>query len=234
MQPIKMGIVAAVIVLTAVGVRAEEIEGARFVEVTGVGLVTQSPDIAHVTFAVETQEPSAEAANRKNAEKIDRLLRDLRRHGIAGDDLRTQHYTVSPRYRDRSRGERDLEPIGYVVSNALEVTIRKLDRVGPTIDRAIAAGATRVNHIRFELENDAAARKRALELAVAHAKAEAEILLALSGQRLGKPLRIRTSGGHFGAKMERSLMSATAMDTAIEPGTLETRAHVTIAYEILD
>lgn len=213
---------------------AEERPPERSIEVTGMGLVTQSPDLAKITFAVETQDVSAEGANRANAEKTDRVIRVLKNLGLSSEDLRTQNYTVSPRYRDRSRNERDLTPLGFVVSNAVSVTIRKLSDLGSTIDKAVAAGATRVNHIRFELSDPEGAREVALKLAMKHARSEALVLLSETTHQLGKVLRIRTQGGHFAPKAERAMMSTLRVDTPIEPGTLDTRAQVTVAFEILD
>jgi uncharacterized protein YggE len=215
-------------------VSAEEHPPERSIEVTGIGLVTQSPDLAKITFAVETQDVTAEGANRANAEKTDRVIRALKNLGISSEDLRTQNYSVSPRFRDRSRNERDLKPLGFVVSNALTITIRKLSDLGSAIDRAVEAGATRVNHIRFELSDPEGAREVALKRAMKHARAEALVLLSETPHQLGKVLRIRTQGGHFTPKAERVMISKLRMDTPIEPGTLDIRAQVTVSFEILD
>ncbi len=230
-------ILALVLILTIAPphpLSAEERDPIRSIEVTGMGLVTQSPDVVKITFVVETQDASAQGANRTNAEKTDRLIRELKRLGISSEDLKTLNYSVSPRYRDPSRKERDLTPLGFVVSNAVEVTIRRMSEIGPTIDKAVAAGATRVNHMRFEISDPAGARAEALKLAMKHAKAEAMTLLNETPHQLGHVLRIRTQGGFFAPKAERAMMSSLRRDTPIEPGTLDTRAQVTVSFEILN
>ena len=141
----------------------------------------------------------------------------------------------SPRYRDRSRDDRDLKPIGYIVNNTVRVTVRKLSDVGSLIDKAVSAGATRVNRIRFELSDPAAARIQALKLAMKQAEHEARTLLSETpDNRLGKVLNIRTRGGHYAPKMERAVMSVARADTPIEGGTLGTRAEVTVSFEIVE
>lgn len=206
----------------------------RSIEVTGVGLVTQSPDIARVSFAVETQGQNAEKANKQNAERTRKVTKALKKLGIALEDLQTRDYSVSPRYRDRTRRDEDLVPIGFVVSNRVSVVIRKLADVGRTIDGAVKAGATRVSSIRFELEDPSEARGKALGLAMQSARAEAVMLLSETSHKLGRILQIRTHGGHHAPRMERAMMSAAKMDTPIEPGTLDTRAQVSVVFEITD
>ena len=206
----------------------------RFVEVTGVGIVTQSPDIANVAFSVETQDKAAKKANRTNASQTSRLIKSLKAAGIAPNDIKTQHYSVSPRYKDRSRGDRDLVPIGFVVNNTVTVTVRKLRDLGSLIDKAGAPGATRVNPIRFELSDPTDARQEALRRAMKHARSEALTLLEGLPSSLGPVLHIKTQGGHYAPKSERGLMASARMDTPIEPGTLDTRAQVVVAFQILD
>lgn len=211
-----------------------DVDDRRFVEVTGVGIVTQSPDLAHISFGMETQDQVAEHAAKQNKTQMSKLITTLKRLGIQSEDIQTQHYNVSPRYPDRRRETENLEPIGYVVANTVRVTVRQLDRVGQTIDKAISAGASRVQHVTFDLSDPTHLRKQALKLAVENARSEAEALLDSTGGKLGPALRIQTQGGHHVAKSERMMMGAARLDTPVEPGLLETRAHVVIAFEILE
>ena len=114
------------------------------------------------------------------------------------------------------------------------MTVRKLPDIGRLIDRAVSAGATRVNNIRFELSDPSAARAQALKLAMDQAKNEASILLSTTSHKLGRVLSIRTRGAHHAPIMERAMMSMTRADTPIEGGTLGTRAEVTVSFEITD
>jgi uncharacterized protein YggE len=235
MKSLHLTLVAVVAIVCALPLDAEESDRVRSIEVTGAAVVTQSPDQAEISFAVETQNESAIEANRVNADQTNRLIRALKKQGILGKDLQTSNYSISPRYRDRSRDDRDLKPIGYIVNNTVRVTVRKLSDVGSLIDKAVSAGATRVNRIRFELSDPAAARIQALKLAMKQAEHEARTLLSETpDNRLGKVLNIRTRGGHYAPKMERAVMSMARADTPIEGGTLGTRAEVTVSFEIVE
>lgn len=206
----------------------------RFVEVTGIGLVTQTPDQALVSFSVESQSEAVEAAAKKNALQANLLIDSLHKEGIERTDIQTRYYNVSPRYSDRRNREGDLKPIGYVVNNTVEVRVRDLDKLGGLIDKVVASGATRVQNVRFELSDPTSAREQALKLAMENARAEAEALVAMASAKLGKVLSIETEGGHHAPRMERAVMSAAKMDTPVEPGTLETRARVVVSFQILD
>jgi uncharacterized protein YggE len=227
-------LVSLATVLCAVPLSADDDAPDRFIEVTGIGVVTQSPDQAEVSFAVESQAETARQANRSNAERTRQLIKAIKSRGIDANDLRTSEYSVNPRYADRRRDDRDLKPIGYVVNNTVRVTVRKLEDVGGLIDAAVSSGASRVNNIRFELSSPEKARNRALELAMAQTKLEADLILSQTPHKVGRVMTIRTRGGHSAPKIERAVMSMARMDTPIEAGTLNTRAEVVVTYEITD
>lgn len=226
-----LALTLSIILALTLPIAAEEDPDIRSIEVTGLGIVTQTPDVAKVVFVVETHHKEAKDASRSNAALTSKVIKSLSK--LPSDDVKTTNYRVSPRYKDRSRGDRDLQPIGFVVTNTIEVTLRDLKSVGSIIDKTVAAGATRVDQIRFELSDPGAARKRALTLAMEHAREEAQTLMDASSNKLGRVLRARTGGGHYAPRAERAMMSMGKMDTPIAPGTLDTRAQVTVTFEIL-
>ena len=89
LKSINLTIVIIVAITGILPLTAEEGHLARTIEVTGMGLVTQSPDLAKITLVVETQDASAEGANRANAAKTDRVIRALKKLGVSSEDLQT-------------------------------------------------------------------------------------------------------------------------------------------------
>ena len=231
MKPIHIFLATVVVASFVLPVTAEGGD-TRSVEVTGIGVVSQRPDVAKVAFSVETQGKDVEKATKFNASRTARLIDGIKKLGLDTLDIQTRHYRVTPRYPDRQRSDRDLQPMGYTVHNTINVTIHDLRKVGALMDRATASGADRVNHIRFEHSDPTQARSQALERAVENARAEASILVGKAGAMLGPVLQMRTGGPHYAPKVERMMASAARADTPIEPGLLETRAQVTIRFRI--
>jgi uncharacterized protein YggE len=108
-------------------------------------------------------------------------------------EIRTIAYTLRPDYRD---GTPDDGPVvtGYVASNIVRVTLEDLGQIGTVIDTATAAGANRVQALRFTLKDEAAARAEALKQAAVQARAEARTLAAALDLDVVRVLSVSEAG----------------------------------------
>jgi uncharacterized protein YggE len=213
-------------------------EQPRTLHVTGTGTVEREPDRAVVMLAVESEGPTAREASQANATLMEAVVAAIRAAGIPARNIRTTSYQLNPVYSRPPANEGGTPRIsGYRAMNMVNVTVDSLARVGPVIDAAIDAGANRVHHLSFELRDQDAARREAIERAVAVARAEAEAVAAAAGQRLGEPLTITTStmlpppSPRMPYAMDMVAAEARAQ-TPVEAGTLEVQATVNIVYKL--
>ena len=208
----------------------------RVLNVSGTGTVQRSPDRAVITVSVESRAATAQEAAQENARKMDAVYGALRRVGIVPPRVQTMSYALQPEYREpdpRSATPDRPRVVGYVAMNMLRVQVDSITRVGAVIDATVAAGANRIDNLSFELRDPQAARLEALRLAVERAKAEAEVVAAAAGQKLGPPQSMSVSSGWVPQPMYRTAvaeMAAAAPPTAVEPGSLSVTATVNIAY----
>jgi hypothetical protein len=113
-------------------------------------------------------------------------------------------------------------------------------KAGAVIDAAITGGANRIANLSFELKDSESARLEALKIAVAKARAEAEVVAAAAGQRLGKPQSISSSSGWIPQPMYRrdvmmeQAAAAPMPPTPVEAGNLTIQATVSINYLLED
>jgi hypothetical protein len=165
---------------------------------------------------------------------MDGVLRALRGRAIESRDIRTISYRLDPVYGHQVRPDSAPMIVGYRAINMVRVTVDTIARLGGVIDAAIGAGANRVAGLSYELRNPDEARLEALELAVAKAKREAEVVARAAGQRLGDPITISMSSGvprpMYDMSMARVEMAQAA--TPIEGGTLTVSANVHIVYRL--
>jgi uncharacterized protein len=78
--------------------------------------------------------------------------------------------------------------------NQVMVRLDDMELVGRVVDAAVGAGANRVTGISFELSDPRTAYHEALRLAVARARAEAEVLADALGEPLGAVMQVSTGG----------------------------------------
>lgn len=212
-------------------------EGA--ITVMGRGEVRVLPDLAVVSLGVQSRAQKLAAALSENRHKMDAVLASLRRSGVAEREIRSGGYFVEPMTRapltgspGASEAER-VEPQGYRVTHMVTVRTQEVQKLGPLIDGAMAAGANQVLGVSFVLEQDQEARARALALAARQARAKAEALAAALEQRLGPVSAVQEEYGVMPpAEMPKSTFAAAVQSTPITPGEVTVSAAVTVVYKL--
>lgn len=131
----------------------------------------------------------------------------LQAAGLAAENISTNYIYISPRYDYSGEIER---MVGYSINNSLTITTENIDAIGAYIDAAFAAGANTFDSIEFTVEDDSAARKQALELAVQDAMNKAEIIAAAAGTRAGRDRGDRRER-HCGSLLQQHVRAECAL-----------------------
>ena len=199
--------------------------------VSGTGRVSVSPDVADLRLGVAVTRPSVEAARAEAATTMEAILAAIAKDGVPRRDVRTTLLSVQPRYDYRDGRPPTLT--GYELANSVEVTIRDLARLGATVDGSLAAGATSMDGLSFRLADPAPAEREARQLAMADARARADVLAAAGGLEIESVSDILEGQAPrppmpFG-KAERMTMAAD-VTTPVEAGALEVAVSVTVTY----
>ena len=118
----------------------------------------------------------------------------------------------------------------------MRATVRDLNTLGETIDQVVAAGATRVQGIAFDLAKKDDAIRQAREAAVNDARAKAEQYATLTNVQLGGPVTINEGGATprtaLPAAAPASAGGAATPPTPIEVGEGTVTVSVQLTYEI--
>ena len=206
------------------------------VEITASETVQSEPDQATVGAGVTTRAPTAVAAMRDNAAKMERVLARLASLGIARRDVQTSGISLNPQYRYNN----DNTPpafLGYDATNQVSVILRDVGKVGPTLDALVAAGANNVSGPFFSREDDKAQRGAAREAAFKTAEEQARAyarMAGFAGVRLLSVEETLQRGGPipFDAANRNMIQVTGAKVTPIEPGRVGTSVQLTAKYEM--
>ncbi|MCP3143071.1 SIMPL domain-containing protein [Pyxidicoccus xibeiensis] len=208
----------------------------RTIRVEGTGEVKAQPDEAFIDLAVETLAPTAKAAGEQNAKRMEKVIAALTSAGIARRDIQTRNYSVYPDYAPQGPNEQEPKLRGYRVSNLVSAHVTELSRVGSLLDQALAAGANRVDQVRFGLSREDAVQGEALRQAVARARKSAEVLAASLNVKLGAVLDVSTVTEPPRLYAARFAMAevadARASTTPIQPEEQTVQAKVTLIFAI--
>lgn len=203
--------------------------------VSGTGEVTLTPDIARFTVGVQTRgKESAQAAN-ENARLSAAVIKAIKGAGVTDKDIQTTDYNITPQF-DYQKQPAVLTD--YLVSNLLQVTVRKMGDAGRILDAANKAGANISGGISFAASDPQKARDEALARAVSDATRKANVMwraAPLDEQfRRGNRLRLieltemNVGGYPPPMPMARAAMADTALsNTPIQAG--ETKIVITVS-----
>ena len=205
------------------------------ITVTGESTIAAEPDQAQIDIGVTTQARSAPEASRENAERLTRVLAEVKKLLGKDDEAKTSGYALTPQYRYPQGGKPEI--VGYVANNVVRIKTTRLNEVGRLIDSAMQAGANNINRLVFTLKDEEAARLEALRQASAKAKTKAEAIAASLGLKVLRIASITESERSFQpifrqAPMARSEALAAQAPTPVEPGTVEVRSTVTLTAEV--
>ena len=230
------------VALTAIPVGVAEAQWAarnpdspRQVVVSASASVEVTPNRARLVLAVESRGRTGALAASENARVQNAVLAAVRDAGIASAQIRTLAVTVNPEYRYPSDGGRPTV-VGYQARNSIRVEVHDLARVAAAIDGALGAGATNVSGPTLYLDDEAGARREALQLAVRKARADAEAMAEAAGATLGPILEMSASDdGGMPEPMRGMALSRAAGDgsTPVEAGNLTIRATVNLRIALV-
>jgi uncharacterized protein YggE len=220
------------LLLSSVASLAQEKQVIPLVKVHGEATVSVAPDQAQFDIGVVTQAPTAKAAADQNATQSATLVKQLTA-SFPSAVINTINYSVNPNYRYPQNSAPVIS--GYTANNTVRILLNDLSRVQTVMDIAIKSGASSINRLQFSLQNENAARAKALGEAATQAKVEAEALASSLKLKLTRLLAVE-EGQPVVVSPPREISFERLQSTnlaPIVPGTIDVHAEVDLSYEIV-
>jgi len=147
-----------------------------------------------VILPVETEAKTADEAVKRGSEKAERVRRVLADKLGGHGTVTMDHYMIDKippqNYAYRPPPPQQQVQRGFSASITVEVETREPEKLASIAEASAAAGATRINQVRYSLSDQSAARKDAIEHACADAQQKAESAAHSLGVKLGKISKI--------------------------------------------
>ena len=205
------------------------------VTANGEAVITVEPDQAQIDIGVVTQARNAPDAAKENAEKLARVMGEIKKILSQGDELKTASYSLNPNYRYPQGGKPEI--VGYTATNVLHIKTGNLQNVGKLIDTAMQSGANTIQRLVFTLKDEQNAQVQALRAASTKARSKAEEIADALGLKIVRILAVNE--GERGVRpiippqartVQADVMAAAP--TPVEAGTIEVRSSVTLTAEV--
>lgn len=206
------------------------------ITVQGQGKIQATPDIALLSFGVQTgRQRTAQLAMEMLTKEMNAAIAAVRAAGVEDKDISTQSLRLNPAYDYEEGTRRDA---GFEAYQNLVVKVRDIQNITDVLDAAVRAGANQVGSVSFTIDDMEALRADAREKAIADAKEKAKLLAADLGVRLGTLQGYNEGGGGYYPqpimRMESMAMDAGGggMAPEIPAGEQEIQVTISLTYEV--
>jgi len=217
--------------------------GPTTISVSGEGEVMAVPDIGQFSFSVIAKGEDAVTAQEASGTKINEINAAIEAAGVERSDIKTEYYSLYPTYTYQTRpcvpgmycpGEQVQD--GFEVNQTILVKVRNLDQAGTLLGLVGDKGATNISGLSFTIDDASTLKDEARELAIADAKAKAEVLAQNLGVKLSKMVGyyedegMNPYYGMGGDMMVRAESSFMAPD--LPTGENKTTSRVTLTFQV--
>lgn len=217
-----------------IGKNIEVIGAPVTISVSGEGKVSAIPDIASLSFGVQTgRQQTAQIAMEKLNGAMNSVMEAVKKVGVEDKDIQTEYLNLSPAYDWTDKGQ---VPRGFEASQSLRVKVRDLDKIADVLSAATNAGANQVGGVSFTIDDPEELQKEARKEAIEDAQKKAVILAEDLGVKLGK-LKGFGEGSYgvptpmYDRAMEYGIGGGAAAPV-LPAGEQEIRTSITLTYEI--
>jgi hypothetical protein len=161
------------------------------------------------------------------------VLDALKAQGVAESDIQTSYFNIWVERPYSPDGAQSTQVI-YHVSNNVQVTIRDLTKVTPTLGAAVEAGANTINSVSFDVAKPTELRSQARQKAVENALATANELASFNGVTIGDVTAVSEvmSNGVFFKGDVANYAQGVGGGGPLVPGEVEILVQLQISYAI--
>lgn len=208
---------------------------AATITVVGEAKVSAVPDSAVLSTGVVTAGKTADEALAANSKAVSALIETIKGAGIEQRDIATSQFSLQPQYAPVQNGQKEAPRlIGFEVRNAVRITVRDLNALGPLLDKMVQAGANQASGLSFILSNHAKLAQDARVAAVKDAMEQANVVAGAAGLRLVRIVSVTPDADGASPIMPAPMLmraDAARMAVPVEAGEIEVRGRATIVYD---
>ena len=162
----------------------QEVKQVPQINVSGEGKVKVIPDQATIAVTVETKGNNVKDVKKQNDEKIDAVLKFIKKMNVAPADYKTQRVSLNPQY------DYEKKKHNYNATQTIEILLRDLSKYDELMEGLVDQGINRIDAVTFQSSKLTQYQSEARKLAMKDAKMKAEDYVSVLGQKVGRALTI--------------------------------------------
>lgn len=209
----------------------QEIKQIPLINVNGEGKVKVAPDQVCISASVETKGNNAKDVKKQNDEKMDAVLKFIKKMNIPTADFKTKQVALNPQY------DYEKKKTSYNATQTVEIVVRDLTKYDELMEGLVQQGINRIDRVSFESSKLAQYESEARKLAMKDAKVKAEEYVSVLGQKVGKAFTIsdnsqvyRPQPMYAAMRMKEADAMGGASNETLAIGEIEITANVSVSF----
>ena len=208
----------------------QEVKQVPQINVSGEGKVKVIPDQATIAVTVETKGNNAKDVKKQNDEKIDAVLKFIKKMNLAPADYKTQRVSLNPQY------DYEKKKHSYNATQTIEILLRDLSKYDELMEGLVDQGINRIDAVTFQSSKLAQYQSEARKLAMKEAKLKAEDYVSVLGQKVGRAMTISDNSQTYYPQPMYAAMKTMESSDASAPretlavGEINITANVTVSF----
>ncbi|HJS01609.1 MAG TPA: SIMPL domain-containing protein [Flavobacterium sp.] len=196
----------------------QEIKQVPQISVSGEGKIKVIPDQATISATVETKGNVAKDVKKQNDDKIDAVLKLIKKMNLAPSDYRTQRVSLNPQY------DYDKKKTTYNATQTIEIIVKDLNKYDELMEGLVDQGINRIDNVVFQSSKLVQYESDARKLAMKDAKHKAEDYVSVLGQKIGRAMTISDNTQSFTPQPVYARYKTMAMESDAVGASKETLA----------
>jgi len=201
------------------------------VSVSGEGKIKVKPDQVEINFGVENLGKDAKEVKKLNDEKVDKVVKFIKKFGIASTDFQTTNVSLNRNY------DYDKKKYNYQASQNICILLKDISKYDELMMGLVDNGINNIGNIQFKSSKIEEHKAEARKAAMRDAKKKAEDYVSVLGQKVGKALLITDNSVNYyppqpmykAAMMEMADGSGAQQET-LAVGEIEVNSNVSVSF----
>ena len=212
----------------------QETKQIPLININGEGKVKVAPDQVCISATVETKGNNAKDVKKQKDEKMDAVLKFIKKMNVPTADFKTKQVALNPQY------DYEKKKTTYNATQTVEIVLKDLSKYDELMEGLVQQGINRLDKVSFETSKLVQLQSDARKLAMKDAKAKAEDYVSVLGQKVGKAFVISDNSQIYhpqpmyaAMRMKESADAMGASNETLAIGEIEVTANVSVSF-ILD
>lgn len=208
----------------------QEIKQIPQINVNGEGKVKITPDQVSISATVETKGNNAKEVKKQNDEKMDAVLKFIKKVNVPTADYKTKQVALNPQY------DYEKKKTTYNATQTVEILLKDLTKYDELMEGLVQQGINRIGNVSFESSKLAQYQSDARKLAMKEAKLKAEDYVSVLGQKVGKAITISDNSQVYYPRPMYASMKSVSMDAegasneTLAVGEIDITANVSVSF----